>query len=178
MMGFIIFLSSRVSSIWHNYPIYNPYVHLCFHGTLHLPTTADGKIVVLCYICVCIEHTLYASDVLFIAQQSCLYRDHSRYGFSQWETTLHCNAVAHWLNPYTEWHLLYDANLSQVPMNSFNLIETPYSISHWLLFVLNQHPCWWILFACFITKYIQVCVTEWLLEQRSRYCIIYLYNPI
>ena len=32
-----------------------------------------------------------------------LPRDHSRYGLSQWETTLHCNVVSHWLSPYPEW---------------------------------------------------------------------------
>ena len=25
------------------------------------------------------------------------------YGLSQWETTLHCNVVSHWLSPYPEW---------------------------------------------------------------------------
>ena len=32
-----------------------------------------------------------------------IVRDRSRYGL-QWET-LHCNAVFHWLSPYTEWSL-------------------------------------------------------------------------
>ena len=32
-------------------------------------------------------------------------RDHSGYGFSQWETTLQCNVVSHCLNPYPEWSL-------------------------------------------------------------------------
>ena len=31
-------------------------------------------------------------------------RDHSGYGLSQWETTLHCN-VFYWLSPYPEWSL-------------------------------------------------------------------------
>ena len=25
------------------------------------------------------------------------------YGLSQWETTLHCNVISHWLSPYREW---------------------------------------------------------------------------
>ena len=29
------------------------------------------------------------------------------YGLSQWETTLHCNVVSHWLSSYTEWPLTY-----------------------------------------------------------------------
>ena len=36
--------------------------------------------------------------------QLCRYR--SEYGFSQWETTLQCNVVSHWLSPYSEWPLL------------------------------------------------------------------------
>ena len=31
--------------------------------------------------------------------------DHSGYGLSQWETTLHYNVVSHWLSPYPEWSL-------------------------------------------------------------------------
>ena len=31
--------------------------------------------------------------------------DHSRYELSQWETTLHCNVVSHWLGPYPQWSL-------------------------------------------------------------------------
>ena len=31
--------------------------------------------------------------------------DHSRYGSSQWETTLHCNVVSHWLSLYPGWPL-------------------------------------------------------------------------
>ena len=30
------------------------------------------------------------------------HRDPSGYGLSQWETTLHCNVVSHWLSPYSE----------------------------------------------------------------------------
>ena len=32
--------------------------------------------------------------------------DHSGYGLSQWETTLLCNAVSHWLSPYANRALL------------------------------------------------------------------------
>ena len=31
--------------------------------------------------------------------------DHSGYGLSQWEKTLLCNVVSHWLSPYQEWSL-------------------------------------------------------------------------
>ena len=32
-------------------------------------------------------------------------RDHNKYGFSQWDMTLHCNVIFHWLSPYSEWSL-------------------------------------------------------------------------
>ena len=35
----------------------------------------------------------------------CFIRNHSGYGLSQWERTLQCNVVSHWMSPYTEWHL-------------------------------------------------------------------------
>ena len=35
------------------------------------------------------------------------YRDHLVYAPSQWETTLHCDIVSHWLATYTKWSLLY-----------------------------------------------------------------------
>ena len=34
-------------------------------------------------------------------------RDHSGYGFSQWEEALLCNACSHWPSPYPEWSLQY-----------------------------------------------------------------------
>ena len=39
-------------------------------------------------------------DTLGIPQG--LLRDHSRYGPNQWETTLQCNVVSHWLSPNPE----------------------------------------------------------------------------
>ena len=34
-------------------------------------------------------------------------RDHFVYGTSQWETTLQCNVVSHWLGAFTKWFLLH-----------------------------------------------------------------------
>ena len=39
------------------------------------------------------------------AMQVDCHRDHSVYGISQWERTLQCNVLSHWLSPYTEWSL-------------------------------------------------------------------------
>ena len=38
----------------------------------------------------------------YVAIRSWFHRDHSVYGLSQWETTLQCNVVSHWLRPYTQ----------------------------------------------------------------------------
>ena len=42
---------------------------------------------------------------------------HPGYGHNQWETTLQCNIVSHWLCPYPEWslHLLHNAWFMQHP---------------------------------------------------------------
>ena len=34
-----------------------------------------------------------------------MWLHHSGYGRSQWEMTLHCNVISHWLRPYYEWSL-------------------------------------------------------------------------
>ena len=31
------------------------------------------------------------------------HRDHYGYGLIQWQMTLHCNIISHWLRPYPEW---------------------------------------------------------------------------
>ena len=53
--------------------------------------------------------TIYNKDytVLFCHfWQSILYdHNNSGYGLSQWETTLHSNAISHWLSPSPEWSM-------------------------------------------------------------------------
>ena len=39
-------------------------------------------------------------------------RDHSGYGLSQWETTLHCKVISHWICPYPEKFMQILAGLS------------------------------------------------------------------
>ena len=41
-------------------------------------------------------------------------RDHFVYAPSQWETTLQCNVVSHWLGALTKWSLYIDISCSQV----------------------------------------------------------------
>ena len=44
--------------------------------------------------------------LLSITLKWVIYRDHSRYRLSQWETMLQCNVVPHWLSPYAELSLI------------------------------------------------------------------------
>ena len=46
----------------------------------------------------------------------CVGRDHSGYGLSQWETTLQCNVVYHWLSPCPEWSLIPGMYWSIIPV--------------------------------------------------------------
>ena len=38
----------------------------------------------------------------WMKSRTIVMRGHSRYGLSQWEATLQCNVVFHWLSPYTK----------------------------------------------------------------------------
>ena len=44
--------------------------------------------------------------ILFLQVKWCLYRDHFVYVPSQWEMTLYCKVVSHWLGTYIKWSLL------------------------------------------------------------------------
>ena len=50
------------------------------------------------------------------------HRDHSGYGISQWETTLQCNVVSHWLSPYTKWSLCHRAPYTFTNIDSGNAL--------------------------------------------------------
>ena len=49
---------------------------------------------------------LKLNDVAFCLLGMCLFRDHFLCVSSQWETTLHCNVVSHWLGAYPKCSLL------------------------------------------------------------------------
>ena len=50
-------------------------------------------------------------------------RDQSRYSPSQWEMSLHCNDISHWLDPYLDWSLniyrLFSLNIQEVKHQTF-----------------------------------------------------------
>ena len=42
-----------------------------------------------------------------------VYRHDSGYGLRQWETTLYCNVVSHWLSSYSDWSLRISSNFAR-----------------------------------------------------------------
>ena len=61
-------------------------------------------------------------------------RYHFRYAPSQWETSLHCNDVSHWLGAYLNWslsqyHVILLWKYTVSIMRYFNIWSTKYSLS-------------------------------------------------
>ena len=60
-----------------------------------------------CIDCVIWSPLLQVMDnVLAVVVTNSLPREHSVHALSQWETTLHCNIVSHWLGAYTKSSLI------------------------------------------------------------------------
>ena len=57
------------------------------------PLSRPMMVILLTHICV--TRPQWVKSVICVLPLS---RDHSLYGISQWETTLHCNVVSHWLS--------------------------------------------------------------------------------
>ena len=58
--------------------------------------------------CMCETCLVKCDQILrtqLVIQECFAFRDHSVHAPSQWETTLHCNVVPHWLVTYTKWSL-------------------------------------------------------------------------
>ena len=59
---------------------------------------------------------------------------HSRYGLSQWEMTLHCNFVSHWLSPYqgeyglSQWEMTLHCNFVSHWLSPY---QGEYGLSQW-----------------------------------------------
>ena len=47
---------------------------------------------------------------------------------SQWETTLHCNVVSHWLGAYTKWSLISGAFSGKLPSGEW----------HWIIVMIRE----------------------------------------
>ena len=64
--------------------------------------------------------------------QRCQYdRDNFAYAPSQWETTLHCNVVSHWLGVYAKWSLVGYETLSSTVWHHSRVIGcSKYSLGY------------------------------------------------
>ena len=73
------------------------------------------------------------------------YRDHFVCALSQWETTLHCNVVSHWLGAYTKWSLiLYHVITYLCPNFNSGLAKPPLKLGHgWVTSLCGviAYPC-------------------------------------
>ena len=82
----------------------------------------------------------YLSQSQFSCQFQ-LFRDHSVYDLSYWETTFYCSGVSHCLNPYSKWSMLSWKVIHQM-LNSLwpsNAIRWQRSGS-----TLAQVMAWWL----------------------------------
>ena len=90
-------------------------------------------------------------------------RDNFVYAPSQWETTLQCNVVSHWLGAYTKWSLPYDTVMSQLNRRShthqWNLANAHQIV---LLRFYGRHDCE---FRAKVTKFYNL---NLLLDSKSR----------
>ena len=68
----------------------------------------------------CVRKVMFCGNIAGVSQsnlfQTIIYhdsRDHFVSAPSQWETTLHCNVVSHWLGAYTKWFLWHNFFLNR-----------------------------------------------------------------
>ena len=54
---------------------------------------------------ICCDISCTIETILYLSIACGFSWDHPGHWLSQWETTLQCNVISHWLNPYTEWYM-------------------------------------------------------------------------
>ena len=77
----------------------------------------------------------YKNDTITTIKQS---RENFVYAPSQWETTLHCNVVSHWLGAYTKWSL-QNATKPCVQQSLRNDCILAGHSGQWRLMLGNEH---------------------------------------
>ena len=111
------------------------------------------------------EHTGYSKEICMWFWLCCGLqpRDLFGYGLSQWEMTLHCNVISHWLSPYPEWsrcqlklafspnsRLLLSHQITTEPVKQFwksigyNHDKTKQNITKPLAYFMGYTVCDWI----------------------------------
>ena len=108
-------------------------------------------------------HTISNHSALTRSVNQMRLRDHSVYVPSQWETTLQCNVVSHWLGTYTEWtletavssgwltefignipiHLQYLSFLNAEIVKEIDILHYLSIRTNSLILHSQYHGCWW-----------------------------------
>ena len=88
----------------------------------------------------------------------CHHKDHSGYGLSQWEMTLHCNVVSHWRSPYPDWSLHHQSWLvpKQPQTQQYSVCKR-----EWVSQVgyTDTRPCFCLSFAPINSSYDDSCIS-------------------
>ena len=106
------------------------------------------------------RHSLWSTDFPKfhgVSRVEYEYIYHSEHGISQWEATLQCAVVSHWLNPYPEWQLKYDFRERQHWTGIMNVKE----IRARILFSFKVFTIW-------------IHHKTWLLERKCHHLIKFL----
>ena len=92
--------------------------------------------------------------VKIASENGLISRDHSVYAPNQWEMTLHCNVISHWLGAYRKWSLdvclqcyaftRNNNDLLRIGPLIIKLIKTQFfnKIYFKVVFVKHQKICW------------------------------------
>ena len=118
-----------------------------------------------------------------------VFQGFSGYGLSQWETTLHCNVISHWLSPYTDWSLVFGLNMvcsyfgQKVDACIYSVTHSGYGLSQWEMMLhcnivshwLSTYPEWSLVLGLnmvcsYFGQKVDACiysVTEWLGANRE-----------
>ena len=109
---------------------------MCYFGFIYDDTFA--QVVIWQWRCCRIYQTA-AIDALMqyiIRLMQYILRDQSRYSPSQWETSLQCNDVSHWLGAYLDWSL-YTSLSTKVFIYLFLIFQVKLSLN------LSMSLCLW-----------------------------------
>ena len=100
-------------------------------------------------------------------------RDKTRYAPSQWETSLHCNKVSHWLGTYLDWSLKHTiTDQIQARMNLLPLGLHSNTRPTWFVFTCFIYILLHVLFASYCMFKVLYC--DWLSFQ---YCGLWINPP-
>ena len=107
--------------MWDIVPVALVWCNHVVHKVKHISTTANT-----------IDEVDTSQSVAMTpSQYYIIFRDHFVYAPNQWETTLHCNVVSHWLGAYTKWSLHFRSVTPHEQIGEvIHVIPSKYAISN------------------------------------------------